>query len=70
MLNKITVIRGSELIGEALRYVPRSVRKRNGNSVTFFDRHYMKVFYARLSKLRGDEPDRSKQKHFHFGGKL
>jgi len=70
VLNKITVCRGQEHIGEALRYISRSSRERNGNSVVFEQRSDMELFYQRLRKLRGDLPDRTKFRSFHFGGKL
>ena len=67
MVNKITVCRGQEHIGEALRYIPRANRERNGNSITFKERDDMVKFYAKLRLLREDKPDLSKPKFFNFG---
>ena len=66
-LNKITVCRGQEHIGEALRYIPRSSRERNGNEVVFYKRDDMIKFYAKLRLIREDKPDNRKMKAFHFG---
>ena len=67
LLNRITVCRGQEHIGEALRYIPRANRERNGNSITFKERDDMVKFYAKLRLLRGDKPDNRKMKSFNFG---
>jgi len=67
LLNRITVCRGQEHIGEALRYIPRSSRERNGNEVVFYKRDDMIKFYAKLRLIREDKPDNRKMKAFHFG---
>ena len=67
LLNRITVVRGSELVGEALRHIPRKRRYREGNSVIFFDREDMEKFYKRLRFLRGDMFDNRKMKGYSFG---
>ena len=67
LLNKITIFKGTEHIGEALRYIPKHLRERNGREVIFYDRNAMERFYARLRELRGDKPDNTKMRLFNFG---